>query len=229
LLAGDVSFYQGADAVAVRCAQEESMSEPSAIAQRIQEVIPGVWRWCVQDDRIHSESDAHAVVEAGSATLIDPLPLAEKALRRLEPIAAICLTAKCHQRSAWRYRKQFSVKVYAPAGVRPMEEEADVWYRAGDRLPGGLHAIHTPGPEEVHYGFLLTREPGVFFCPDLLMHGKGKVEFVPPEFHVDHAATQASVRRLLDLRFSVLCFNHGTPITDNPQAVLRELLQRTGT
>jgi hypothetical protein len=34
---------------------------------------------------------------------------------------------------------------------------------------------------------------------------------------------------LLDLRFSVLCFNHGTPITDNPQAVLRELLQRTGT
>jgi glyoxylase-like metal-dependent hydrolase (beta-lactamase superfamily II) len=210
-------------------AQEEGMSEPHATAQRIKEVIPGVWRWFVLDDRIDAESDAHAVVEAGGVTLIDPLPLAEKALRRLEPIAAICLTAKCHQRSAWRYRKQFGVKVYAPAGVRPMEEDADVWYRAGDLLPGGLRAIHTPGPEEVHYGFYLVREPGVFFCPDLLMHEKGKVEFVPPAFHTDPAATQASVRRLLDLRFSVLCFNHGTPILDDPHATLRGLLQRMRT
>jgi glyoxylase-like metal-dependent hydrolase (beta-lactamase superfamily II) len=210
-------------------AQEEGMSEPHATAQRIKEVIPGVWRWFVLDDRIDAESDAHAVVEAGGVTLIDPLPLAEKALRRLEPIAAICLTAKCHQRSAWRYRKQFGVKVYAPAGVRPMEEDADVWYRAGDLLPGGLRAIHTPGPEEVHYGFYLVREPGVFFCPDLLMHEKGKVEFVPPQFHTDPAATQASVRRLLDLRFSVLCFNHGTPILDDPHATLRGLLQRMRT
>jgi len=173
-IAGDVYGNKGENTVAVRCAQEEGMSEPSARARRIQEVIPGVWRWFVLDDRIDSESDAHAVVEDGRTTLIDPLPVAEAALQRLGPIAAICLTAKCHQRSAWRYRTQFGVKVYAPAGVRPMEEDADVWYRAGDRLPGGLQAIHTPGPEEVHYGFLLAREPGVFFCPDLLMHGKGK-------------------------------------------------------
>ena len=203
------------------------MSEPSAVAQRIAEVVPGVWWWFVLDDRIDSESDAHAVVEDGRTTLIDPLPVAEAAWQRLGPIAAICLTAKCHQRSAWRYRTQFGVKVYAPAGVRPMEEDADVWYRAGDRLPGGLQAIHTPGPEEVHYGFLLARGPGVFFCPDLLMHGKGKVEFVPAEFHADPAATYASVRRLLDLRFSVLCFNHGAPITQDPHAALRDLLQRT--
>jgi len=166
------------------------MSEPSARARRIQEVIPGVWRWFVLDDRIDSESDAHAVVEDGRTTLIDPLPVAEAALQRLGPIAAICLTAKCHQRSAWRYRTQFGVKVYAPAGVRPMEEDADVWYRAGDRLPGGLQAIHTPGPEEVHYGFLLAREPGVFFCPDLLMHGKGKVE---PESTDNSSSENSSV------------------------------------
>ena len=112
------------------------MSEPSARARRIQEVIPGVWRWFVLDDRIDSESDAHAVVEDGRTTLIDPLPVAEAALQRLGPIAAICLTAKCHQRSVWRYRTQFGVKVYAPAGVRPMEEDADVWYRAGAGATG---------------------------------------------------------------------------------------------
>ena len=190
------------------------MSEPRTRAQRIQEVIPGVWRWFVLDDRINAQSDAHAVVEAGGTILIDPLPLAEKALRRLEPTAASCLTTTCHQCSAWRCRQQFGVPVYAPAGVRPMEAEADVWYCAGARLPGGLAAIHTPGPEEMRYGFFLAREPGVFFCPDLLMHGKGKLAFVPLEFHTDPAATQASVRRLLGLRFSVLCFNHGAPITN---------------
>jgi glyoxylase-like metal-dependent hydrolase (beta-lactamase superfamily II) len=78
----------------------------------------------------------------------------------------------------------------------------------------------------VHYGFLLAREPGVFFCPDLLMHGKGELEFVPPEFHDDPAETRASVRRLLELRFSLLCFNHGAPIARDSHAALRGLLKR---
>ena len=203
------------------------MSEPKAIAQSAEEIVPGVWRWFVHDDRIDSESDAHAVVEGGRVVLIDPLRLKKAALKRLGTVEAICLTAKCHQRSAWRYRKQFGVKVYAPQGVRPMEEEPDAWYQAGDRLPGGLQAIHTPGPENVHYAFWLARELGVLFCPDLLMHGKGKeLEFVPAEFHDDPAATRMSVRRLLDLRFSVLCFNHGAPITNDPHAALREVLKR---
>ena len=201
------------------------MSEPNVIAQGIEEVISGVWRWFVHDDRIDFESDAHAVAENGHIVLIDPLPIDETVLSRLGTVEAICLTAKCHQRSSWRYRKQFGVKVYAPEGVRPMDEEADEFYRAGDILPGGLQAIHTPGPELVHYGFLLTRKPSVFFCPDLLMHGKGKLDFVPPEFHDDPAETRTSVQRLLDLSFSILCFNHGAPITNDPHRALRELLK----
>ena len=58
------------------------------------------------------------------------------------------------------------------------------------------------------------------------MHSKGKeVEFVPAELHEDPAATRLSVQRLLDLRFSVLCFNHGAPITDDPHAALRAVLK----
>jgi glyoxylase-like metal-dependent hydrolase (beta-lactamase superfamily II) len=203
------------------------MSEPKAIAHKAEEIVPGVWRWAVHDDRIDFESDAHAVVESGRVVLIDPLPLEDSALRRLGTVEAICLTAKCHQRSAWRYRKQFGVKVYAPEGVRPMEEAADVWYRAGDYLPGGLQAIHTPGPENVHFAFWLAREPGVLFCPDLLMHGEGKeLAFVPAQFHDDPETTRLSVQRLLALRFSVLCFNHGAPITKDPHAALRAVLKQ---
>ena len=97
------------------------MSEPQAIAHSAEEIVPGVWRWAVHDDRIDYESDTHVVVEGGRVVLIDPLRLEEIALRRLGTVEAICLTAKCHQRSAWRYRKEFGVKVYAPEAVRPME------------------------------------------------------------------------------------------------------------
>lgn len=204
------------------------MSEPETIAGKVERVVPDVWRWFVWDDRIDFESDAHAVADARGTVLIDPLPLRPEALRKLEPVAAICLTAACHQRSAWRYRKQFGVKVYAPEGSRAMEEAPDITYKAGDVLPGGLTAIHTPGPEVPHYAFWREAGPGVLFCPDLVMRSEGgDLEFVPPSYHEDPDATRDSVRRLLDLPFSVLCMDHGAPIRKDPHAALRKLLNET--
>ena len=201
------------------------VSEPKAVAETVDEVVPGVWRWHVWDDRIDFESDAHAVSDRTGTVLIDPLPLRDVALKRLEPIIAICLTAACHQRSAWRYRRSFGVQVYAPDGCRAMDEEPDVRYRVGEMLPGGLKAIHTPGPEQAHYGFWREQSPAVLFCPDLIMReADGDLAFIPAEYHDDPAATRDSVRRLLDLPFDVLCMDHGAPITTNPHAELRKLL-----
>lgn len=203
------------------------MTEPAAIAETMIEVIPGVWHWHLADERIGGHlSAAHAVVAQGGSVLIDPLPLADPALASLEPVTAICLTAQCHQRSAWRYRKRFGAPVYAPE-TRPMEEEPDVRYRAGDLLPGGLRVVHTPGPEEAHYSFLLERSPGVLFCSDLLTESQGKLDFVPFEYHDDPAGTRRSVESLLDLDFRVLCLDHGEPLPDNPKGAIRELLART--
>jgi glyoxylase-like metal-dependent hydrolase (beta-lactamase superfamily II) len=201
------------------------MSEPKAVAETLEEVVPGIWRWHVLDERIDAESDAHAVSDRTGTVLIDPLPLREEALKRLEPIIAICLTAACHQRSAWRYRRNFGVKVYAPEGCRAMDEEPDVRYRAGEMLPGGLKAVHTPGPEHAHYAFWRERSPSVLFCPDLVMREDGgDLAFIPAEYHDDPGATRESVQRLLDLPFEVLCMDHGAPVTTNPHAALRKLL-----
>lgn len=204
------------------------MTEPRAIAEAVEEVVPGVWRWSVRDERIGgAESDGHAVRDGDEVVLIDPLPLAPAALRALGPVRAICLTATCHQRSAWRYRCELGVPVYAPQGSPPTQEEPDARYGAGDLLPGGLRAIHAPGPEDPHYAFLLEREPGVLFCPDLVMREPGgPLEFVPADYHEDPAETRRSVERLLELPFSVLCLDHGAPILDDPNAAMRELLSR---
>ncbi len=206
------------------------MTEPRAVARSLEEVVPGVRRWFVSDDRIGgNEADAHAVAADGGVVLLDPLPLADEALAELGRVEAIFLSAQCHQRSAWRYRDRFGAPVHAPAGVRPMEGEPDAHYREGDRLAGDLRAIRTPGPEEIHFGFLREREPRVFVCADLLTNYAGRgLEFVPLKYHDDPPATRWSVERLLDLDFDVLCLNHGAPIMDDPHAEIRRLLERTG-
>ncbi len=205
------------------------MSEPTSKAKTVTQVVPGVWHWHLWDDRIDFESDAYAVAGAEGVVLIDPLPLQEKALGKLGPVAAICLTAACHQRSAWRYRKKFGVKVYGPAQSRAMEEEPDERYVAGQILPGNLEAIHTPGPESAHYAFLWPNKPKVLFCADLLMRIEdGLLELVPPGYHDSPSETRESVRHLLDLDFSTLCLSHGAPIRANPHAALRKALQEEG-
>ena len=205
------------------------MSEPTTMADGVETIAAGVWNWHILDERINFRGDAHAVADDGGVVLIDPLPLDPAALSELGPVTAICLTAACHQRAAWRYRKECGVKVYAPEGSRETDEEPDERYAAGDVLPGGLEAVHTPGPEPAHFSFLRADAPGVLFCSDLLMcMPDGAVHFVPGQYHDDPDATHASVRRLLDLEFAVLCFDHGPPVTEDPHAALRHALEETG-
>jgi hypothetical protein len=205
------------------------MAEPNAIAAAAEEVVPGVWRWGVANERIGgAESTGHAVSGSDGTVLLDPVQLAPEALAALGPVAAILLTAQCHQRSSWRYRRELGAPVWAPEGTRPMEEEPDGRYRAGDLLPGGLHAVHTPGPEEVHFSFLLEGEPAVLFCSDLLTNYSGRgLDFVPLQYHDDPPQTRRTVEALLDVDFDVLCLDHGSAITSDPKAEIRALLART--
>lgn len=205
------------------------MAEPNAVAEAAEEVVPGVWRWGVANERIGgAESTGHAVAGPDGAVLVDPVRLAAGPLAALGPVSAILLTAQCHQRSSWRYRRELGAPVWAPAGTRPMEEEPDERYSAGDLLPGGLRAVHTPGPEDVHFSFVLERGPRVLFCSDLLTNYAGRgLRFVPLEYHDDPALTRRTVEGLLELDFSVLCLDHGSPIAADPKAAIRDLLART--
>src|SRR2546428_8912872 len=96
---------------------------------------------------------------------------------------------------------------------------------AGDRLPGDLLAVHSPGPTEAHYSFYLEREGGVVFCADLLTNaGVEGLAFVAGEYQDEPARTRESVRRLLDLKFETLCTNHGDPVTVGAkEAIVRAL------
>jgi hypothetical protein len=206
------------------------MSEPKEIAVQVEEVAEGICHWRIHNSAIGGAiSSSHAVSADGGSVLIDPVRLADDALTALPRPSAIVLTARCHQRAAWRYRAEFGAEVWLPEDAAAADEQPDRRYAEGDTLPGGLVAVRTPGPEWPHYSFLLEREPGVLFCSDLISNDGGRrLRFVPPEYHEDPAETRRSVEKLLALPFTILCLDHGAPIADEPKEALRQLLGESG-
>ena len=204
------------------------MSEPKERAHRTVQILPGIHRWSVRDDRLGGlESDAYAVVaEDGAVTLIDPLPIDEKALRKLGRVEAIVLTAGNHQRAAWSLRKLFGAPVWAPQGASGLEDTPDATYGVGDNLPGGLVAYQTPGPIEAMYALWLGRPRSVIFLSDLLTHfHEGTPRFLRNEYQDDPGRTRRSIQRILDhLPIEVLCFAHGRPILHDGASALRRAL-----
>jgi glyoxylase-like metal-dependent hydrolase (beta-lactamase superfamily II) len=205
------------------------MSEPRETAETVEEVARGLFHWRIHNSAIGGGvSSSHALTAGDGCVLIDPVRLADDALASLPRPTSIVLTARCHQRSAWRYRAELGAEVWLPEDASTADEEPDRRYADGDVLPGGLVAVRTPGPEWPHYSLLFDGDPAVVFCSDLLMNADGGLCFVPPEFHEDPAETRRSVEKLLGLPISILCFDHGAPIVDDPKASLRRLLGATG-
>lgn len=207
------------------------MSEPTEIAPAIELVAEGIWHWRINNSAIGGHlSGSHAVlVDGDEATgagcvLVDPVRLDPHAMQGLPPMRAIVLTSRGHQRAAWRYRDESGVPVWAPEGVEGADEQPDMHYTEGDELPGGLRAVHTPGPEQHHFSLHLPSRSALLVA-DLVSRGvDGPVTLVPPELHEDPEATRASVRRLLDLEFELLLLDHGPPVTDDARGALARAL-----
>jgi glyoxylase-like metal-dependent hydrolase (beta-lactamase superfamily II) len=202
------------------------VTEPAAVATDVRQVVPGVWTWSVHDDRIDFVSASYAVSSEEGTVLIDPLPLEDDALRRLGDAAAICLTTSSHQRSAWRLRRALGARVWAPALARQVEEEPDERYSEDDALPAGMRPIFTPGAGTTQHTFLLDRDGGVAFVPDLfVLPPGGELTLVPEQYAHDVEQARRSVEKLLQLPFAALCLGHGAPVLDDPKARMRAALE----
>jgi len=88
------------------------MTEPAETAAGFDEVVDGVWHWRIRNRAIGGGlSSSQLVAFDGEAVLVDPVRLAPEAMEGLPRPTATCLTAKCHQRSAWRYRDELGAPV----------------------------------------------------------------------------------------------------------------------
>ncbi len=210
------------------------MSEPHAAAHDVVEILPGIHRWWLSDDRIGgAEGDSYAFTEGRHVTLVDPHPVDAAALARLGDVEAIVVTAPCHQRAAWGFRRTFGAPVFAPEGAHvgsragDFEEVPDIRYAHGDVLTAGLVAVHAPGPDEEMYALWRDRG-GVLYLSDQLTHdGSGVPAFVPDAYQEAPSVTRASIAALRDaLPVRVLCFGHGPPILERGHDALERALAR---
>ena len=186
------------------------------------EIVPGVFHFSI-DDGIDYRRDCYLIVQRDKTILIDPLLIGDK-LDDFPPVKAIYLTASCHQRSAWEYRRLLKVPVYAPNG-KNFKGKPNYLLKDNEKLPGGLIAIHAPGPTNAHYAYYLKHGGGVIFCADLLTNVDDDLEFVESEYQDEPARTRESVRHLLDFNFKTLCFNHGNPITHGAKKTILKILK----
>lgn len=203
------------------------MTEPTTRARRIDTVVPDVWEWTIEDDRIGGfPSSSYAFTTGDGTVLVDPLPLEPDLVGNLGTVHAIVLASGSHQRAAWRYRRELGAPVWIPELVRENEEEPDERYSDGDTLPGGLKAFFTPGAGTTQHSLLLE-DRRVLFCPDLLMLPPGgELALVPPQYMHDPGRARESAASLLDLEFDVLCTGHGGAVASDAKAALRAALER---
>jgi glyoxylase-like metal-dependent hydrolase (beta-lactamase superfamily II) len=200
------------------------VSEPKTVAPALEEVVPGISRWSIHDERIDFIGAAYAVSTGAGTVMIDPLPLEAPALVELGSVEAIVLSCGSHQRCAWRYRRELDVEVHAPALVKEIEEEPDVRYGDGDALPGGLRAVFTPGAGTTQHTLLLG-DPKVAFVPDMLVETpEGRVAMLASRWMYDPEEARRSVEKLLDLDFDVLCLTHGGVVTEGAKDAVRAAL-----
>ena len=203
------------------------MSEPRAVAGLIGTFLPGIGHYHLDDERIDTRSDAYVLGSPEGAVLIDPLPLEAAAFAAIGPVAAIVLTTPHHQRSTWRLRRVIGAPVHAPRGAAGLLEAPDREYAEGDRLPGGLEAMHAPGPDPAHHVFHLASAPGVLFLADLLLRqADGVVRHLQADYLPDPDAARRSLVKVLALPFDAVAFGHGAPILSGGRAALREVAAR---
>jgi glyoxylase-like metal-dependent hydrolase (beta-lactamase superfamily II) len=199
------------------------VTESKAAAESIVEVVPGVWHWNVDDERIGGYiGSSHAVVTVDGTILIDPHRLPPGAFTQIGDVAAIVLTASTHQRAAWFYRRELGAHVWVPSGTRQAEEEPDERYSEGDQLPGGLEAFFAPGAGTTQHAL---RHDKVLFVGDNVVRPRGgELMLISEEYAHDAAQNRESVRKLLDVDFEILCLGHGEPVTSNAKDTLAALL-----
>jgi glyoxylase-like metal-dependent hydrolase (beta-lactamase superfamily II) len=96
----------------------------------------------------------------------------------------------------------------------------------GDRLDllGGATVVHVPGhtPGSIALHFPVER---LLICGDVINHRQGQLGPPPKAFTVDMDQALASLRRLAELEFDVLCPGHGPPLVGGADEGVRAMVR----
>ncbi len=110
--------------------------------------------------------------------------------------------------------------------LKPPKVEVDILLNQGSRLSvlGGMEVIHTPGHTPGSISLYFPSQ-GLLIAGDAMEGKKGKLSLPNPWFSADMEQAKASVYRLAQLDFDVLCLSHFPPIRKNGSRLLRQFAE----
>ena len=179
-------------------------------------VRPGLFHWQGYEPAVKCDCSSTALVTAAGLIFIDPIPLADGALKDLvgesfSAPAAVVLTSGNHQRESLVLAKRIGIPVFAPDHAGD-DIIADQCFRSGDPV-AGMESIALPGfgPGEtalLHEGVLIFGDALINLEPEGL-------RLLPEKYREDKKLSLRSLEVLRKLKPQMLLFAHGHPITQN--------------
>jgi len=175
----------------------------------------GIFHWQGYEPAVKCDCSSTALVTPSGLIFIDPVPLAEEALKELvgesfSAPAAIVLTSGNHQRESLALAKRFGIPVFAPEDAGH-DISADQRFRSGDPV-AGMESIALPGFGPGETAFL---HDGALVFGDALINLEPQgLRLLPEKYREDKKQSLRSLAVLGVLKPQVLLFAHGHPIVD---------------
>jgi len=127
-------------------------------------------------------------------------------------------------------RQRTGAQVVAHAGDVPLISAqgmaVDATLEEGDRLDalGGAAVVHVPGHTPGSIALYLPAER-VLLCGDTIRNGGEQLTPPPEQYTADVKGAIASIRRMAELEFDVLCVDHGAPVAGGANERVRALVE----
>ena len=201
----------------------------------MEEVLPGIWRWVVEDEEGISMS-SYAFLTAQGALIVDPAWDAE-AVARLERAAGpmlIVISTQSHARDARRFQDRLAAPIAASARAARDLQGINRTLARDETLPGGWRVLAAPG---VYAGEIALYRPeggGVLYVGDLFvtqtqgaLPGQGATPaaaLLPERLRSDPPQLQETLGRLTELPFETVLTGHGPPILAGGRHRVRALV-----
>jgi glyoxylase-like metal-dependent hydrolase (beta-lactamase superfamily II) len=179
-------------------------------------VRTGLFHWQGYEPEVKCDCSSSAIVTSAGLIFIDPIPLADAALKDLvaesfSAPAAVVLSSGNHQRESLGFAKRFGIPVFAPEDAGD-DIIADRRFGSGDPVAGMESvALSGFGPGEtafLHQGALILGDALINLDPEGL-------RLLPEKYRADKKESLRSLASLHSLSPQILLFAHGNPITQN--------------
>jgi hypothetical protein len=188
-------------------------------------VRPGLFHWQGYKPEVKCDCSSTALVSEAGLIFIDPIPLADAALKDLvaesfSAPAAVVLTSGHHHRESLALAKRFGIPVFAPEDAGD-DIIADQRFRSGDPV-AGMKSIALPGFGPGETAFLYE---GVLIFGDALINLEPEgLRLLPEKYREDKKQSLRSLSVLRDISPRALLFAHGNPVVENAARHLERCL-----